>query len=157
MQFLLTYFNSFFNKQLFFNLINKCQKKIKKKNIEVYPTFFTCMGRFVLPHNFIISRFCKSSLYLFITLNINLLLTLLMQIWIVGLEDKISFFYGLLDIILNIWHWIRTLGNSNLSFNFRTIFFSLLFLCCCLIFFECLTSRHILIYSRPLNLISALC
>ena len=52
---------------------------------------------------------CNSSLYPSLILITNLLLISLILIGIGGLVDKFYVFYDVLDMILNTWHWIRTI------------------------------------------------
>ena len=50
--------------------------------------------------------------------------------WIGGLVDNLSCFYDILDTILNIWHWIRTSGNTNSSILLKLLFWlNCLFYC----------------------------
>ena len=101
--------------------------------------FLFCKLFLVLPNNLMVKDFCSSSLYLYFILNTNLLLILLLQIWIGELLLNISYFCDMLNLILNILHWIRTIWWFKLEWlkvvlNWSYVFKSL-FLCSCFTLF----------------------
>ena len=103
--------------------------------------FLFCKSFFVLPNNLMVKDVCSSSLYLYFILNTNLLLILLLQIWIGELLLNISYFCDMLNLILNILHWIRTIWWFKLEWlkvvlNWSYVFKSL-FLCSFLLFSLC--------------------
>ena len=93
-----------------------------------FSPFFDLLIYFVLPNNFLVSGFCNSSLYPSFILKINLLLILLMQTWNGGFAVMLRVFYDIFNIILNIWHWIRTIWQFKLiipcwNYYFEFIYF----------------------------------
>ena len=74
-----------------------------------FSPFFDLLIYFVLPNNFLVSGFRNSSLYPSFIIKTNLLLILLMQTWNRGFAVMLRVFYDIFNIIMNIWHWIRTI------------------------------------------------
>ena len=97
-----------------------------------FSPFFDLLIYFVLPNNFLVSGFRNSSLYPSFIIKTNLLLILLMQTWNRGFAVMLRVFYDIFNIIMNIWHWIRTIWQFKLiipcwNYYFEFIYFIWLF------------------------------
>ena len=93
-----------------------------------FSPFFDLLIYFVLPNNFLVSGFRNSSLYPSFIIKTNLLLILLMQTWNRGFAVMLRVFYDIFNIIMNIWHWIRTIWQFKLiipcwNYYFEFIYF----------------------------------
>ena len=93
-----------------------------------FSPFFDLLIYFVLPNNFLVSGFLNSSLYPSFIIKTNLLLILLMQTWNRGFAVMLRVFYDIFNIIMNIWHWIRTIWQFKLiipcwNYYFEFIYF----------------------------------
>ena len=93
-----------------------------------FSPFFNLLIYFVLPNNFLVSGFRNSSLYPSFIIKTNLLLILLMQTWNRGFAVMLRVFYDIFNIIMNIWHWIRTIWQFKLiipcwNYYFEFIYF----------------------------------
>ena len=93
-----------------------------------FSPFFDLLIYFVLPNNFLVSGFRNSSLYPSFIIKTNLLLILLMQTWNRGFAVMLHVFYDIFNIIMNIWHWIRTIRQFKLiipcwNYYFEFIYF----------------------------------